>query len=226
MPWLTGVKSRSGLTVPLKRFSVLALGRMSSYRVGVIYNYSKFCFKLARRQGIPGLAKHLKSCNILLMQYLAGRKHKSSQCLGPSVARTHSGIPRCIPLQDRRSIRGGDLPCIRFWLSLFQLYRVLDWAGTLKLSTITKKRPDFELDELLLWMGEIRRFLEISPFPERLEPKDLRAKPLLIHTSSPSTKDGSTSIFSSITDAGKWAKDENFVLWLKLKSFVNICGNS
>lgn len=126
MPWLRGVKSSSGLAFPLIRFSGLAFGRMSSYRVGVIYIYSKFCYKLARRQGIPGLAKHLKSCNILLMQYLAGWKHKSSQCLGPSVARTHSGIPRVIPLQDRRSIRSGDKICIRFWLSLFQLYRVLD----------------------------------------------------------------------------------------------------
>lgn len=62
--------------------------------------------------------------------------------LGPRVSRTKSGIPRIIPAQMRKRIKEGDVAAIRMWMTLFALYRVLEFPGILKLSTITDPGKD------------------------------------------------------------------------------------
>jgi len=60
---------------------------------------------------------------------------------------TTSGLPRFIPLADRRAIISGNSFIIKYWSSLFALYRVIKIPGTLKLKTIT---DPFSGDENLL----------------------------------------------------------------------------
>jgi hypothetical protein len=46
-------------------------------------------------------------------------------------------LPRIIPVADRALIKSGNVTVIRFWSSLFNLYRIFKCPGELKLSTIT-----------------------------------------------------------------------------------------
>lgn len=54
-----------------------------------------------------------------------------------ALARTSSGLPRIIPKQHRVRIRKGDPLVTRLWLTLFGLYRILEFPGQPKLDTIT-----------------------------------------------------------------------------------------
>jgi len=62
--------------------------------------------------------------------------------LGAAVSRTRRGIPRIINPQHRTLIRLGDVAVTRFWLTLFGLYRVIEFDGQLKLKTITDPGVD------------------------------------------------------------------------------------
>jgi len=46
-------------------------------------------------------------------------------------------MPKVILVADRMKIRSGDTKVMKFYMTLFNIYRVLDFAGNLKLSTIT-----------------------------------------------------------------------------------------
>lgn len=86
---------------------------------------------------MPGVIVKTKAWYVLTMQATAGMKIPSAQALGPSVARTRSGLPRVIPRVVRDRIRSGDKFLLRLWVSWFSIYRVLDMPGRLKLGTIT-----------------------------------------------------------------------------------------
>jgi hypothetical protein len=72
-----------------------------------------------------------------LQQAIGGHKHKATQDLGVAVSRTQAGLPRVIPAIMRKRIRNSERLVIIAWLTLFNLYRIIDFKGTLKLSTIT-----------------------------------------------------------------------------------------
>jgi hypothetical protein len=63
-------------------------------------------------------------------------KDQSPWGLGANIARTRFGVPRIINRRHRQALRSGDVGIIRLWLSLFSLYRVLEFKGSLKLETI------------------------------------------------------------------------------------------
>jgi hypothetical protein len=64
-------------------------------------------------QGEKGATLHLKSCQVLLQQSIAGYKVSDLAELKRRVKRTRAGLPRIIPSGARRRIREGDLQCIR-----------------------------------------------------------------------------------------------------------------
>lgn len=86
------------------------------------------------------MSQYMKGCHILVMQYVGTLTKPSfvnSTTYGPKISITSSGLPRCIPLYFRRLIRERDPQVIRIVLTVFNLYRVMDYPGKLKLSTIT-----------------------------------------------------------------------------------------
>ena len=57
--------------------------------------------------------------------------------------RTNKGIPRIIPAHVRKLILvDRHIPSIRLWMTLFGLFRILEFPGKLKLSTITDAGVD------------------------------------------------------------------------------------
>jgi hypothetical protein len=130
------VKAGRPLVNHLLRGVLLVKGSITNSWVKVIITYVRYLYYLNKHSGPSYVAKYLKGCVSLLMQALAGAQHSSTQVLGVAVSRTNRGLPRIIPKLHRSKIREGNLLYIRLWLTLFSVYRVIDYTGRLKISTI------------------------------------------------------------------------------------------
>jgi len=95
-----------------------------------------------RTQGEKGAVLHLKSCQVLLQQSIAGYKVADLSELKRRVSRTKAGMPRIIPAGVRRRIREGDVQSLKLWMTLLGMYRILEFRGKLNLSTITDPGTD------------------------------------------------------------------------------------
>nr|QIR30238.1 RNA-dependent RNA polymerase [Plasmopara viticola lesion associated mitovirus 15] len=105
--------------------------------------------KILLKQGVKGLCLHLKSCSVSLQQSVSGYIIKDLTQVGPRVSRSRGGLPRLIPASHRIIIHNkkpGYKILIRFYLTIFYLYRVLEFKGSVKLETITKPGIEFDLE--------------------------------------------------------------------------------
>lgn len=117
---------------------VALLGRRVNHSVvKVVITTVAHFWRLQAKGGIRFLVIYLKACSTLLQQYIGGQRLHDLKPFGARVGRTHSGCPSIIPALHRARIRQGEEWVIRFWATLFGLYRVLEFPGTVKLSTIT-----------------------------------------------------------------------------------------
>lgn len=167
---------------------LLLKGRITTSDVRVSVYFVRQLYMLSRKSGIPFTVKYLKACTSLLMQAISGERHKSSQEFGAAVARTNSGLPRIIPALHRNKIREGNVSIIRLWLTLFSLYRVIDYTGDLKIKTIispSKASINYkELREMTLNFMEDWKIPMISCSHESDE---LKPVPFWISTTSPNS---------------------------------------
>jgi hypothetical protein len=93
-----------------------------------------------KNHGSYHVVQYLKGCHLAIQKFIAGEPVNSiKELAGPGIyPRLSNGLPKFITLADRNLIRRGNPAIIRYYLTLFSLYRVLDCKKTLKLSTITK----------------------------------------------------------------------------------------
>jgi hypothetical protein len=96
-------------------------------------------WKLHTNHGASFTIKWLKASYVALQKELGQDRLKSLRILDPELPlpRLNNGLPRGIPVPDRILIRSGNVSVIRFWSSLFNLYRILIAEPKLKLETIT-----------------------------------------------------------------------------------------
>lgn len=158
----------------------------------------------------------------MLQQFIGGQRLHDLGPFGARVGRTHSGCPSIIPTLHRARIRQGCIWTIRFWMTLFGLYRILEFPGKVNLGSIT---DDTKMDPSLIPKFShfvIHHLVKVlkSRFPvegsitDALWPEDgegplefmkgLRARPFLISKSGPSIRDaeisqGGKALPSSIT---------------------------
>jgi hypothetical protein len=131
------VKSK-GLLVGVFKRMLPAIGMATTlYRIKTILTFLNRCKAIHTHQGMKGLVNWLKANTVLLQQSIGGFKLHDCSALKTRPSRTGSGLPRLVNAQDRALIRKGDVKVIKFNLTLFNLYRVLDFKGVLKLGTIT-----------------------------------------------------------------------------------------
>jgi hypothetical protein len=86
------------------------------------------------------VVKYLKASHLAISRAVAGSPLASLKEVEPDYIfprLTKSGLPKFIPPRDRRAISGGSSGVIRYWLTLYSLYRVLEIPSVLKLKTIT-----------------------------------------------------------------------------------------
>lgn len=179
------VKAGRPLVNHLLRGVLLVKGSITKSLVKVIVTYVRQLYYLNTKNGPSFVAKYLKCCVSLLMQALAGARHPSTQELGTSVSRTKRGLPRIIPKLHRMKIREGNILYIRLWLTLFSLYRVIDFTGRLKISTIiTPSKARINKDELEKAVKSLKYQFK-SDLIEDLSKEAL--KPFWIASASPNT---------------------------------------
>jgi len=106
-------------------------------RVNAIVVIFKRFAKIGQQQGIRGLVIHLKACHVCLTQALAGHMIKDTGALGARISRTNKGLPRIILSIDRARVRGSEPGIVKFYQTVFGLYRILSFEGKLKTASIT-----------------------------------------------------------------------------------------
>jgi hypothetical protein len=145
---------------------------------------------MTKNHGSLTTVKYLKSCHLAIQKCISKDKIDSLRAIEPDLPLprlTTSRLPRFIPLSDRRQIRQGDPYRIRFWLTLYSLYRVIRVPGKLKLETIT---DPFSGDENKLSRGvtDLREISQriASRFDKSILSKEFGLLPL--ETASPTAK--------------------------------------
>lgn len=160
----------------------------STNRLIQLHNFGKYLLQMVKFRGATTTVIYLKACQLAVQKKIAKDRITSLRDLQPDLALprlSHSGLPRIIPLGDRRAICNGSVPVIRWWLTIFSVYRVIQIPGKLKLNTITdvftgnKEKLDLVSKEL--------KAIALSSFSS----KPISWNPvsfLLLETSSPTHK--------------------------------------
>lgn len=172
----------------LNRVPIVLLGKSSRTYILAIIAFARFAQPMVRNQGFKGFAVYSKACQTLLIKSVAGSPIKSVfEAFKVNVSITRDGLPKLIPKNHRIRIRRGDVHIIRFWSSLFSIFRIVEYLGKPNLKTIT--RPG-------RWV-EKRGFIEFIPlFFARLATQvDIPLKvrpwePVLIQKSGPGVVSG------------------------------------
>lgn len=113
-------------------------------------------YRLYKRGGLQYVVIYLKACSVLLQQAVGGEVIPSTQSLGAAVARTKHGIPRVIPALMRKRILQRETAVIKVFLTLFNLYRVIEYPGKLKLKTITSPpKEDIPIQEWFVFLRTV-----------------------------------------------------------------------
>jgi hypothetical protein len=134
-------KIGSILFKPLSYNIMLAKGRVNRLAgyIAKTHMFINYVLEVHKAHGSSFTIKWLKGCHVAICKTLGQNKLLSLRQLTDDLPlpRLLNGLPRVIPFEDRMRIRRGDVSTIRFWLGLFNLYRVLKAPGELKLNSIT-----------------------------------------------------------------------------------------
>nr|WAY16623.1 putative RNA-dependent RNA polymerase [Binucleate Rhizoctonia mitovirus 11] len=109
----------------------------TSARVRAVVVFTRIVNDLVRKQGVKGACIHLKVCAVVLQQSIGGFIVKDITELKARVSRTNRGLPRIIPAQHRAEVLTNPA-LLRWYLTLFNLYRLFTFKGDYRLASLTK----------------------------------------------------------------------------------------
>jgi hypothetical protein len=118
-------------------------GTKSLHMQGTILSILSKLQLVQKSNGLPGLVIYLKVCSVVLQQYTGGYHLHDISPLGMRISR-RGNLPSIICNSHRQLIRKNNLRSaiyIRFYLSLFALYRDFIIPCKVKLNTITDDGP-------------------------------------------------------------------------------------
>jgi len=115
------------------------LGRGYPTRLNFMLKFFRYILHLKNKNGENFVVQYLKTGQLAIQKKIAGTPVSSCRDLNPdlNLPRLINGFPYIIPVSDRRLIMRGSSSVIRYWLTLFSLYRIISIPGQLKLNTIT-----------------------------------------------------------------------------------------
>lgn len=115
-------------------------GKFSS-RMRQLQAFLVHLLNMRRNHGSTYVVKYLKASQLAIQKAIAGTKVSSLNQIDASLPfpyLSNCGLPKFIPIRDRRlMLANGSPSVIRWWLTLYSVYRVINIPGKLKLSTIT-----------------------------------------------------------------------------------------
>jgi hypothetical protein len=246
---MTFVKRGLPLVNHILRMLVTMGVKVNTSWVKVIITFLSHCNRLRKNAGMRMLVIYLKAASVSLQQASGGMRLRDMGPLGTRFARTGSGIPSVIPVLHRVQIRRGNPTYIQFWLTLFNLYRILEIPVKAKLNTITSPStmdPNqvlpalgrfipmfvYQLATIIGFRTPLMKSLLTSDKGPLWLMKTLRAVPFLISKSAPSvrpmTADDdspvSTSPASLIYSAKAWMNNPG--LYQYLTYWCQMTGNT
>nr|UPW42208.1 MAG: putative RNA dependent RNA polymerase [Xinjiang mito-like virus 67] len=131
----------SPLSVPFLKILSLSMGRISGLRNRIILTqrFLSLVLRFSKNHGNTSAIKWLKCCYVALQKAQANDNLPSLRHLEPGIPlpRLINGLPAFILSADRAEIKKGNVSIIRFWSSLFSVYRVLECTYKLRLNSIT-----------------------------------------------------------------------------------------
>lgn len=149
----------------LNQIPIILFGRSGRTWILYIVDFVRFARKVKGHQGYKGLAVILKIANVALMRFGGSDPLINAFALSAHrVSLSRRGIPNFLPRQARKELRRGNSRVLRFYLTLTSLYRVLDYKGKIKLSTITNPGREFDvipyIDFLPIFFGYLKKSME------------------------------------------------------------------
>lgn len=160
----------------------------STNRLSQLYNFGKYVLRMRKHHGELTTIKYLKACQLSIQKAISGDRIKSLRDLEPDLPLprlTKSSLPRYIPLGDRRAILSGSPSVIRWWLTLYSVYRIMQAPSKLKLETITQP---FTGSQDLLERASLELKVVALSF-KKFAPAELKpGKVKLLETASPAFK--------------------------------------
>lgn len=88
----------------------------STNRLIQLHNFGRYLLSMVKHRGATTTVIYLKACQLAVQKKIAKDKITSLRDLQPDLSLprlSHSGLPRIIPLGDRRAICKGSAPVIR-----------------------------------------------------------------------------------------------------------------
>lgn len=157
-----------------------------------LVRFSSYCYRMYKVHGPTQVVKYLKASQLALQKAIGKDEIESLRGLDDSVLKsriTRSGLPVYIPSRDRKLIMAGATSIIRWWLTLYSVYRVIEIPGVLKLytiaqpSTVAKETFDKLVSQFqeLLTQGSMSSMFDLSLLYRE-------ARILWLETASPSHK--------------------------------------
>lgn len=169
-------------------------------RLRLLSLFSNYIWRIYRTNGSQQTVKFLKAGQLAIQKAIAKDKITSLRELDKDLVRsklTSSGLPTIIPSRDRKLIAGGATPVIRYWLTLFSIYRVISIPGQLKLATIVNPLS-VSIDTYNKVAGTFDEFLSSSNISSMFEVDIMKreADLLLFEAASATQKVAWTGLFS------------------------------
>lgn len=175
--WQKRVKSLQTINRALIRVSLLVVGFTNKQIISSIYIMINRMNHIRKKNGLSFLAKYLKACHIICVKSVAkDTTGFHSNSFEPKVSLTKAGLPRIIPSYLRVLIRTNHIWSIKLVLTIFNLYRVLPYPGTVKLSTITADSGFSISDDMRLFIKEYLSLLNNPTFTWHYNPFAIKAK--------------------------------------------------
>lgn len=206
--------------------NMLAHGRIGRLAGGIrrTTSFVNFVLKHWNNHGTAFTIKWIKCCHVAIAKCLGRNSLLSLRTLEEDLPlpRLLNGLPAIIPYEDRRRIRKGHVPTIRFWLGLFNLYRVLQAPGKLKLETITA--PFTGSGKALLgYLHKAKKYNYFEVLPGWEYPTAAMLSPTTFVQSQKASPSNSTSMYGILTDV-HFLQKYNPKLWSTLNRYIDLLG--
>jgi len=179
------VKAGRPLVAWLLRAVRWVRGNLTDSYVRICISFIRKLLPLSKRSGVKFVVLYLKVCNMLLMQYCAGQRPVNPRSLGLAVQCTRKGLPTIIPRIHRDFISKGSQFHVRFWLTLFSLYRVIDYVGQLKISSIIDPGVPLCNSTQLEFQSGALSFIKLNKLPTNVALEE--AIPFTVSSRSPNS---------------------------------------
>jgi len=127
-------------TFGFRILNAIGIKRKGGYatRLNFMLKFFRYLLFLKKQHGSEFVVQFLKTGQLAIQRKLAGNPVSSLRELNPllNLPRLVNGLPSIIPAADRYLIRKGQISIIRYWLTLFSIYRIISIPGELNFSTI------------------------------------------------------------------------------------------